>query len=174
MPLATQPGREYPIVMPSDRNVTPAPTFYCRHLNADEYAAAADVNDALEKCASTAEYVGQMKQVLHMALTRWEHVTDVNGRELEFCEASFGKALDPVEMRLLTAEILKAQRAGYDDLKNFVSPPPSAGEDSADDVTASPAKTGPAAPSPPSLIAQSAKTPSATTAPTADGEAPSS
>jgi hypothetical protein len=77
MPLALDPSKTFDVVLASDLDKDPQPTFRFRYANGREWIAIAETADALQQQRSGADALRKIYDILRMPLVGWENMGGV-------------------------------------------------------------------------------------------------
>ena len=108
MPIALEPGKRWPIVLESDKEMIPAPTFFARALSMREQQRVADVIDgAKEKSKSNREVFNEHIECLKTVIIGWSDMLDANtGEMIQFNLDRLDTLVDFHESRELLSKVL--------------------------------------------------------------------
>ena len=108
MPIALEPGKRWPIVLESDKEMIPAPTFFARALSMREQQRVADVIDgAKEKSKSNREVFNEHIECLKTVIIGWSDMLDANtGEMMQFNLDRLDTIVDFHESRELLSKVL--------------------------------------------------------------------
>lgn len=108
MPIALEPGKRWPIVLESDKGMSPEPTFYARALSMREQQRVAEVIDgAKDKSRSAQEVFAENLECLKNVIIGWSHMVDENnGEMIQFDSNRLCDVIDFHECRELLGQVL--------------------------------------------------------------------
>jgi len=109
MPLAIDPAARFKIVLASDAEKKPPPTFVFRFASNREFKALAAVCDQVEELQSqgAAALLGKMEETLKLFMVGWENMVGSEGGEIPYEPDELDALLNPAELSELLFGVME-------------------------------------------------------------------
>ena len=123
MPKSLEPGVWIPVVLDSDKDKDPCPTFYAKSLSIRAFREIMDGLNAIKK--STSQTTQMMIALDHVcsAIVGWENMIDPKTKQpIEFSDEALAETIDLLECIELLGKIMQMNTPTMDEQKKSESP----------------------------------------------------